>query len=66
MDAATATQIYERLRALPRPRVDEFLAELSIRRVRDLNVDDVPRALAVLERLEGGGGEEQREVDPFA
>jgi hypothetical protein len=65
VDAATATQIYERLRALPRPRVDEFLAELAIRRVRDMNVDDVPRALSVLERLEGGG-EESSEVDPFA
>jgi hypothetical protein len=65
VDAATATQIYERLRALQRPRVDAFLAELAIRRVRDLNADDVPRALAVLERLEGGG-EASGEIDPFA
>ncbi len=66
MDVAVVMQITERLRRLPLPAVDEFLAELSIRRVRDLNADDVPRALAVLERLEGGGGEELGEIDPFA
>lgn len=65
VDVATAMQIAERLRGLPRPAVDGFLAELAIRRVRDLSADDVPRALAVLEQLEGGGGE-LGEVDPFA
>ncbi len=33
--------------------------------MRDMNVDDVPRALAVLELL-GGGGEVPGEIDPFA
>lgn len=65
VDIATATQIAERLRALPRSAVDGFLAEMSIRRVRELNAADVPKAIAALERFEERSDEAHSEVDPF-
>jgi hypothetical protein len=65
IDAAVATELVARMKALPRADVDAILAELGVQRVRDLKGAQVARAKAVLAKFEGEASS-QAEVDPFA
>jgi hypothetical protein len=65
IDAAVATELVARMKALPRADVDAILAELGVQRVRDLKGAQVARAKAVLAKYEGEASS-QAEVDPFA
>lgn len=63
IDAATATGVIGRMKALPREAVDQLLARFKVQRVREVRAVDVPALLAELERQEGGA---EGDVDPFA
>jgi hypothetical protein len=65
IDAAVATELVARMKALPRADVDAILAELGVQRVRDLKGAQIARAKAVLAKYEGEASS-QAEVDPFA
>lgn len=65
IDAAVATELVARMKALPRADVDAILAELGVQRVRDLKGAQVARAKAVLAKYEGEASS-HAEVDPFA
>jgi hypothetical protein len=58
-----AQGIVERLKLLPKSDVTAFLAKFGVQRVRDMKSSDVSAAMALLNELDGGAGEE---VDPFA
>ena len=65
-----ASELVGRLKALPRSDVEAFLAELGVKRVRDLKASDVAAAKKALDRLEAAlrasGGDEDDSIDPFA
>jgi hypothetical protein len=65
IDAAVATELVARMKALPRADVDAILAELGVQRVRDLKGAQIARAKALLAKYEGEACS-QVEVDPFA
>ena len=65
IDAAVATELVARMKALHRAGVDAILAELGVQRVRDLMGAQVARAKALLAKYEGEASS-QAEVDPFA
>lgn len=65
IDAAVATELVARMKALPRADVDAILAELGVQRVRDLRGAQIARAKALLAKYEGEASS-QAEVDPFA
>ena len=65
IDAAAATELVARMKALPRADVDAILAELGVQRVRELKGAQIARAKAVLAKFEGEPSS-QAEVDPFA
>jgi hypothetical protein len=59
--------LVERLKALPRPCVDEFLKELGVSRIREIKKSEVARAQAALARFEQATApSEPEEIDPFA
>lgn len=70
IDPRVASELVGRLKALPRSDVDAFLAELGVKRVRDLKASDVAAAKKALDRLEAAlrasGGDEDDSIDPFA
>ena len=51
IDDATARDLVERLRTLPRPAVDEWLHEMKIGRVRELTTDKLVEARDLLRQL---------------
>lgn len=65
IDAATATELVARMKALSRVDVEGILTELGVQRVRDLKGAQIARAKALLAKVEGEASS-QAEVDPFA
>jgi hypothetical protein len=51
VDDATAREIVELLRPLPRPAIEEAMHELRIARVRDLTVAQLPEARRLIQQL---------------
>jgi hypothetical protein len=68
IDHATGMALVERLKALPRSCVDEFLKELGVQRIREIRKSELARAQAVLARFEQAMAtlSEPEEIDPFA
>jgi hypothetical protein len=66
IDPRIAGELVARLKALPRSDVDEFLAKLGTKRVRDIKVSDEARARSLLEQYEAKARASSEEVDPFA
>jgi hypothetical protein len=58
-----ASDLIQRMKALPLSDVTSLLGELGVQRVRDLRTSDVDRAYRLLEKYAGGPAEE---IDPFA
>ncbi len=64
IDDTTAKDIVERLRALPRAAVDEWLFEMKITRVRELTTDKLAEARALIKQLADHA--KPPSADPFA
>ena len=64
IEQAQVTELVNRLKALPKSDVNEFLQKFSIQRVRDIKVSQYNAARAMLVQLESKY--RQEEVDPFA
>lgn len=64
IDDTTAKDIVERLRALPRTAVDEWLFEMKITRVRELTTDKLAEARALIKQLADHA--KAPSADPFA
>jgi hypothetical protein len=65
IDVDTAKVVVERLRALPPPDGQAFLAEFKLGRIRDLLSADLPAAIRFIESREAKN-RPQQSVDPFA
>lgn len=65
--AEHSQKLVERLKQLPRAKVDEFLKKFEITRVKDLKTPDLQAAVAFVKDAETErDGAQQEEVDPFA
>jgi hypothetical protein len=65
IDSAVLEQVMPRLKVLPRERLDEFLKQFKVQRVKDLRAGDHTAVLEFLSRIEAAM-QPPREIDPFA
>jgi hypothetical protein len=65
IDNAILEQVMPRLKVLPRERLDEFLKQFKVQRVKDLRAGDHRAVLEFLSRIEAAM-QPSREIDPFA
>jgi hypothetical protein len=65
IDSAVLEQVMPRLKVLPRERLDEFLKQFKVQRVKDLRAGDQTAVLEFLSRIEAAV-QPPREIDPFA
>jgi hypothetical protein len=65
IDSAILEQVMPRLKVLPRERLDEFLKQFKVQRVKDLRAGDQTAVLDFLSRIEAAM-QPPREIDPFA
>jgi hypothetical protein len=65
IDSAILEQVMPRLKVLPRERLDEFLKQFKVQRVKDLRAGDQTAVLEFLSRIEAAM-QPPREIDPFA
>ena len=65
IDSAILEQVMPRLKVLPRERIDEFLKQFKVQRVKDLRAGDHTAVLEFLSRIEAAR-QPPREIDPFA
>jgi hypothetical protein len=65
IDNAILEQVMPRLKVLPRERLDEFLKQFKVQRVKDLRAGDQTAVLEFLSRIEAAM-QPPREIDPFA
>ncbi len=65
LDSAILEQVMPRLKVLPRERLDEFLKQFKVQRVKDLRAGDQTAVLEFLSRIEAAM-QPPREIDPFA
>jgi hypothetical protein len=65
IDNAILEQVMPRLKVLPRERLDEFLKQFKVQRVKDLRAGDHTAVLEFLSRIEAAMQPPQ-EIDPFA
>jgi hypothetical protein len=65
IDSAVLEQVMPRLKVLPRERLDEFLKQFKVQRVKDLRAGDHTAVLEFLGRIEAAM-QPPREIDPFA
>ena len=65
IDSAVLEQVMPRLKVLPRERLDEFLKQFKVQRVKDLRAGDQTAVLDFLSRIEAAMQPPQ-EIDPFA
>jgi len=69
IDTDTTAALVNRLKLLPREKVNQFLAEFKIEKVKELLNKSLPAALAMVDKLEGkpeAPPPAPAEVDPFA
>jgi hypothetical protein len=62
----TALAMVTRLKAMPKAKLDEFLARFGIKTIKTIKKSDTDAALAFLDSLEGKAPAAQVEQDPFA
>jgi hypothetical protein len=65
IDSAILEQVMPRLKVLPRERLEEFLKQFKVQRVKDLRAGDHTAVLEFLSRIEAAM-QPPREIDPFA
>ncbi len=64
IDPATATNVIERLKQIPRSAIDDLLKSFGVQRVKDIKSGDVAKLKAAIAKLESGA--DDGEIDPFA
>ncbi len=64
IDPATAINLIERLKQLPRSVTDELLKPFGVQRVKEVKASDAAKLQAAIAKLESGAVDQ--EIDPFA